>query len=190
MSATGSKSFEDGPQYPYPGPTARCEVCGKEILHPGRGSPARTCSPACRLERNRRKFDQINGEAYGLPTATVGAVHKLLAAVDLMRRGYVVFQAIAPSSACDLAILTSFTGREMLRVQVKSGYRTSGGTLAYPVGKQERSLRRFEILAVVERSGRITYFDSCEKEITLPDRVSAATPSPVFFTPHDPTSEP
>jgi hypothetical protein len=132
------------------------------------------CSPVCDAARKKRRFEEANGKAYGLPTGTVGALHELTVAVDLLRRGYAVFRALSPTCGCDLAVLK---GRDLLRVEVKSAYRGRSGNLILGITKKDRPSARFEILALVERSGRITYLDSARNEVDL------GGPTPTVFGP-------
>jgi hypothetical protein len=96
------------------------------------------------------------GEPLAIPTGTVGAMHELLVAADLMKRGSHVFRALSPSCPGDLMILQ---GSKIKIVEVTTGYRLLNGTLAYPTRKQTE---RFDVLAVVERTGKINYIPDWE----------------------------
>jgi hypothetical protein len=90
----------------------------------------------------------------GLASATVGALGELLVAADLLIRGYEVFRAISPSCSCDLAILKD---GKLLRVEVRTGYRTTVDPDAIAIGKKQGT-HRADILAVVVHSPtRIRY---------------------------------
>ncbi len=69
-------------------------------------------------------------------------MHELVVCVDLLRRGYHVFRAVAPNCACDLLILKDGT---LTRVEVTTGYIGLKGNLAHPV----KDPNRFDLLAVV-----------------------------------------
>jgi hypothetical protein len=59
-----------------------------------------------------------------LPTGTVGAMAELLAATDLLMKGFEVFRAVSPSASCDLAILKE---GKLLKVEVRTGYKRPNG---------------------------------------------------------------
>lgn len=79
-------------------------------------------------------------------------MHELLVAVDLLRLGFCVFRAISPNSPCDLAILKD---KELIMIEVTTGARSVKGNLTYPLHKKYAHI--YDVLAVVERGGKITY---------------------------------
>lgn len=83
--------------------------------------------------------------AKGISSSTVGAMSELLAAADLMRRGYAVFRALSPSCFCDL--IAEKNGKTEM-VEVRTGYRGSDGRLAFPKLKHDR----VTMFCVVERN--------------------------------------
>jgi hypothetical protein len=85
-----------------------------------------------------------------VPTATVGAINELLVGIDLLKRGLPVFRALSPSSPGDLAVLLD---NKLVIVEVTTGSRTIRGVLVYPLHKGQA----YDVLAVVERSGKIIY---------------------------------
>jgi hypothetical protein len=66
-----------------------------------------------------------------LPAGTVGAISEILAAADLMKRGYDVFRALSPSCSCDLIAIAA--GQPPLRIEVRTGNRSPvTGHLSFP----------------------------------------------------------
>lgn len=122
-----------------------CAQCGTAFDAPvkPRGSPQRYCSSACaKRDYAQRRHPLVN--ATGLPTSTVGAMHEMVVATDLMRRGYHVFRALSPSAPCDLAILKD---TRLIRVEVRTGQRRLDGTITCHV--QPKDIGRSDILAIV-----------------------------------------
>ena len=78
-------------------------------------------------------------------------MHEMLVAVDLLRRGFYVYRSLTPNSPCDLAIVKD---DQFLRIEVKTGIISLSGKLSWASTKNQL----FDILAVVEHSGVITYY--------------------------------
>jgi hypothetical protein len=57
-----------------------------------------------------------------LAKATVGAVSELIAAADLLRRGFTTARSLSASAPFDL---TAVVGDRVLRFEVRTGYRTA-----------------------------------------------------------------
>lgn len=110
------------------------------------------CSKACRIQHQKKKYREANPVELMLPASTVGAMHELVVAVDLMKRRYSVFRAMSPNSPCDLAVLRSGI---LLNIEVTTGCRTSTGLLTYPPHRSPAA--HFDVIAVVEKDGKITY---------------------------------
>ena len=78
------------------------------------------CSKKCQLEFYRKTYEEQNPHRRAkLPPTSVGALHELVVAVDLLKKGYAVFRSLSPACSCDLAILKE---KRLLRVEVKTGY--------------------------------------------------------------------
>jgi len=73
-----------------------------------------------------------------------------MVSADLLKRGFPVFRALSPSCICDLIIIVK---SKLLRVEVTSGNRKHNSDLLYP----RKDFSRFDLLAIVEKDGRITY---------------------------------
>lgn len=84
----------------------------------------------------------MNPKKLKLPTSTVGAISELRAASDLLGKGYHVFRALSPACPCDIAVLRD---GKLLRIEVKTGYRTATGKLY----KSPAHNNEFDILAMV-----------------------------------------
>lgn len=96
---------------------------------------------------------------WDIPPGTVGAIHELVASIDLMKNGYHVFRALSPSCQCDLLLLI---GEKVLRVEVTTGTLHTNGTLYFPAKQKHR----FDILAVV-CGNKVTYFPSLSELVTI-----------------------
>lgn len=123
----------------------RCR-CGAGFLSPVPN--AKQC-PDC---RGQHKTKLPNEHGVSLSSGTVGALHELLVAADLLRRGYAVFRALSQSAPCDLAILL---GPRLFRVEVTTGYRNASGYVSSPKRKHERE--KWDVLAIVLHDGEILY---------------------------------
>jgi len=132
-----------------------CANCGKTY----RSTRQKYCSSVCKKELNARQVTRAMHD--GLTTASIGAMHELIACADLLRRGWSVFRAVSPSCKCDLVIMK---GTWLLRVEVTSGhiYKPSG-RLSY-VKKPDDY--QFEVLAVVLPEGTVQYTPGLPQEVT------------------------
>lgn len=121
-----------------------CVSCGGRIPREKvRG--VKYCSRECQEVASKAKIRELN-PPLGISTGAVGALSELVAAVDLMKRGYAVFRALSPDCSCDLAIVKD---KELWRVEVKTGYRYPNGKIYYPVSSKKQSLELYDVLAVV-----------------------------------------
>lgn len=109
---------------------------------------AKYCSKACAKKSEVAKYPK--GDYPHLTSPTVGALHELLVAADMLKHGLQVFRALSASCDCDLAALA---GKKLIRVEVTTGYKSGNGVLTYPHHKAEN----FDVLAVVSKGG-IHYF--------------------------------
>lgn len=127
-----------------------CPVCGELLSQERMRHKAKFCSDACKHSQERVNYERVNPTPE-LSAGTVGAVGELVVSVDLMRRGYAVFRALSPNCICDLAVVAN---GKLLRVEVRSGHRTAGGSIYCNWGDKTR----YDTLAVVLRSGEVFYF--------------------------------
>ena len=81
-----------------------------------------------------------------LPTGTVGAVHEMLVAMQLMTAGWDVYRALSPAAACDLLITADGT---TLRVEVTTGTPNRFGETVHPSAKIKRIGNTIDVLASV-----------------------------------------
>lgn len=77
---------------------------------------AKYCGKAC--YRNHANANFRPGEPKITTPATTGAISELVAASDLMRKGYHVFRAMSPSCPCDLI---AFDKNGIKKVEVRTG---------------------------------------------------------------------
>jgi hypothetical protein len=77
-----------------------------------------------------------------------GTISELVAAIDLMRRGYDVFRALSAQSSCDLVAIGH---DQMLRIEVRS---TTYGKVGKPYAvAARRDAGRFDVYALVTSDG-------------------------------------
>jgi hypothetical protein len=126
-----------------------CMICGKELTEKAR---KKFCSRTCRRVDEKRRYRGVNPVS-GIPSATVGAMHELIAGIDLLKRGFHVFRSLTPSAPGDLMIMNG--DKKTLMVEVTTGTRAVSGKLMYPSHKKYEHL--FDVIAVVEKDGNITY---------------------------------
>lgn len=97
--------------------STHCVVCGEILSEQKRRYRAKTCSSAC--HRISEQQHRLHGAHPGIAAPTVGTISELLAAADLLTRGYAVFRALSPACPSDLAILKD--GR-LITVEVRTAY--------------------------------------------------------------------
>lgn len=145
---------------------SQCHYCSREIVRTDK-MRAHYCSKHCAKAHRVQKYKRNNPypqEWYkGLSTGTVGACHELLVCADLIRRGWSVYRALSPAASCDMLAL--FEDR-IFRVEVTTGVRGDRGELKMPA----KDAARFDLLAVVERSGNISYFPELSDNKLIPPK--------------------
>ena len=71
----------------------------------------------------------------GVSPTTIGAIGELRACVDLLAKGYEVFRTVSQTSSCDLIVLKN---GKILRIEVRTGYRSRNGKLRYTKNLEQR----------------------------------------------------
>lgn len=129
-----------GKVYPVaPARTAVCEECDKEFAKAH--SRQRFCTPECCNANYARKLLGLAGSK--LAPATRGAVSEMVAACDLLERGYEVFRALSAACSCDLIALGP--DQVPLRIEVRTGrFNTSTGNLTFSRNKARVPRKRTE----------------------------------------------
>lgn len=123
-------------------PEYACLRCPNVVPVKRRRYKAKFCSKACLRADQNSRYQEIN-ERLPLSTGTIGAIAELAVATDLMRRGHEVFRALSPASSCDLAVVKDGA---LLRVEVRSGYRTGKGQVRCNLSKKDEG--RYDLLAI------------------------------------------
>ena len=108
----------------YPDRICELESCGSKYTP--RIRHQRFCSSAC---RNTWDIQTYKSSTPHLERGALGATSELLAAADLMLKGYDVFRALSPHSGCDLVAI----GPDLraLRIEVRTGQNTRSGSLTW-----------------------------------------------------------
>lgn len=107
-----------------------CIVCGKGFEKSQ--SNAKICSAECRRKRQARKSPYGKYSDHPLPTPTIGSIGEMSAAIYLLKQGYSVFRALSPACFCDLIAIRD---TKILRIECRTGYRQSLGSLNFPKNK-------------------------------------------------------
>jgi hypothetical protein len=139
-----------------------CRVCGISLnseFHPNK-QHREYCSVKCRRVNELRKYKAVRGESLELPSATIGAMHELIIAADLMKMGYHVYRSLSPSCPADLAVLKD---GKLLLVEVTTGYYSATNKLSYPPHKNNVH----DIIAVVIRDKPNVYLNRHGVKIPL-----------------------
>lgn len=147
-----------------------CLHCGKPLDQFRANRNAKYCSKTC----SKLAWEEVSATSLykDLSPSTVGTLHELMVACDLIKKGYHVFRALSPSCDCDLAILKN---RNLIRIEVTTGYYSPNGKLFYP----KHCSTRFDIIAVVTEKG-IVY---------TPENLLSHEPSPSMDIPIPTPSE-
>lgn len=131
-----------------------CLHCGKPISEERLKKHAVYCSTVCRKANELKKWKERNPNPEKLGTTTIGELSALLITVDLMKKGYNVFAALAPCSCTLIAMKEDI----LLRIRTRTGVANLNGTVYFtPPDKKDG----FDVLAVIT-NGNIVY----EPEIT------------------------
>jgi predicted nucleic acid-binding Zn ribbon protein len=131
--------------------TARfCWMCGQPIP-PGGKADRKYCSKPCRYAAQKQQYLKRTGLPQDSPkisAGSLGALHELVAATDLIRRGYHVFRALSPACPCDLVVMLP---DRVIRVEVRTGRVLADGSTTAP------TQGTYDVLAVVTHSGKVEY---------------------------------
>jgi len=135
----------------------KCLVCGIEFT--SKFYWTKTCSIECRKKHFNKNYGRKGLEK--LSTNCVGAISELTVCVDLMRKGYSVFRAVAPHCLFDIV---AYKENKILKVEVKTGYLSINGKVSNP----QHPHQDHDILAVVIREeNRIVYYDTERNELSI-----------------------
>lgn len=124
-----------------------CSVCGGHIPTPIR--IRNYCSINCQAKGSRqRRLERSPQYIESVSTGTVGAIHELAVAVDLMKRGLHVFRALSPACPCDLLVMTA---SGIIQVEVRTARRKASGELTC------QAFGIYDVLALITHDGAIEY---------------------------------
>ncbi len=124
----------------------KCSQCGKSFSQ--RNKNHRYCSESC--QHSVYKARNESGHETLLGKSDVGTLSELIAAADLMERGYFVFRAL--SSAAPFDLLAVKEGRSV-RVEVRTASKQNG---KFYCPKYARDVGRSDVYAAVFR-GQVQY---------------------------------
>lgn len=128
--------------------TKVCIECGGSFE--ARNVKREVCGKDCKAKRRLKVY----GESLPFDSLLIADLHETLVVVDMLKRGYKVFRGYR--SQCPDLVAKLGDG-PYLGVEVTTGRRhTVTGHLSYP--NKDKDADKFDLLAVVEHSGRINYF--------------------------------
>ena len=133
-----------------------CAVCSTEFQ--SNQQKAKFCSEQCKKQKDNEKWGRIG--VPGVSASTVGAISEMACSVELMNKGYAVFRALSPSCICDLIAVK---GDRMLRVEVRTGYQGSKGTVTFPLNGKDKG--RQDVFAVYVRSNKTFHYFDFDKRV-------------------------
>lgn len=139
-----------------------CSVCSKPFLRTT--NTQRFCSAFCKRRHHREQAKSKNAAPLDIAPASVGAIGELQVSADLLAKGYSVYRSVSPSAPADLVALKN---GECVLVEVTTGFRNGNGALGYK--RHDHCAHIFDVVAVVERDGKITY---------IPELPNSASSSP------------
>jgi hypothetical protein len=109
--------------------------------------------PRGKRPRQRPDFITRVGERFPgvrLSSHSAGSAGELLVCADLMYRGWHVYRSMSPHAPADLI---AWKGEDLLRIECRSGSRSSTGRLVYG----QPNDRLYDVLAVVDLEKRVEY---------------------------------
>lgn len=123
----------------------KCIVC-KKLLS---GRQKKYCSKSCQTNywKNKRGVIGFNN----LSSGTVGAMAELVAASDLMKRGFEVYRALSPSSNNDLVAIKN---GKAYTFEVRTAYLCDNGKVSY----SPQRIRSERVAAVIFATNEVKYF--------------------------------
>lgn len=123
----------------------------------------KTCSKKCRKEYYLPSIKNYKD----IPSSTTGSISELIAAIDLMRKGYSVFRALSSACYCDLIAIET-KEKKKLEIEVRTGYKSKEGKISFPKKLSQYDNGNITAYAVVERNeGCVYYFNTDGKEIEI-----------------------
>lgn len=127
-----------------------CLNCGSAIPDDRLRNRARYCSKRCQATYS---FGSSHTAELSISAIKVGALSELVVCADLLRHGYEVFRGVSADDSCDIVILR---GREMRRIQVRTGHIRGDGGIVY--GRYAKDDGRMDHYAVVIDHTKVLYF--------------------------------
>lgn len=128
-------------------PSRICVVCSDPFTGPAN---KKYCGRDCAAMASRERAGIPDRN---LSAGTVGALHEMVVAVDLMRRGWHVFRALSPSCPCDLVAFTP--DGAPVRIEVRTSHRNSMGGILRT--RTPKDAGRQDMFADVMHDGVIHY---------------------------------
>lgn len=107
----------------------------------------------------------VRAQTYGktLVPGTIGAMHEMVVAVDLMRRGFHVYRALSPACPCDLVVYSP--AGVGYRVEVRTHVRMASGATSPSYMNKKRDPGRQDCFALVTHDQEITYIPDITQEV-------------------------
>lgn len=142
----------------FPVKESKCLGCGNQFS--SSISRQTYCSAKCREARVTRKWlDGVRG--LKLARISAGVLCELIVTADLYSRGWEIFKPFSHAACCDLIAIR---GEDVLRMEVKAGYRI--GNRQSRAKGTVRPNQKFDCLAIVCDDHDITYQPPLEQAFT------------------------
>jgi hypothetical protein len=114
----------------------KCNLCNK--LFKQKNKLQKYCSIQCSQKFWASQRLSAFPESLNIPTATVGSVSEMQAAIFFMRNGWDVFRAMSASAFCDLFILKRNAVKKQYAVEVRTAYKNLNGSIAFARFERDR----------------------------------------------------
>ena len=127
-----------------------CPICGESFIAlPSQQSCSRSCGSRLSVQTISSIYDP------SVSSGTVGAIHEMMVATDLMKRGFHVFRALSQSCPCDL-VAYNVSGVPY-RIEVRTWNKTVTGDIYASQLSKPKDKGRQDCFAFVSRDGEIRY---------------------------------
>ncbi len=127
-----------------------CLECQKEIKIAPWSKVRTYCSSSCRIKSYNRRAGKM--KALDLPPSTVGRISELMVSLDLLKKGYEVYNPITPNCSGDILIEKNNLFK---KIEVRTGWRNNiNGKIIYPT----KNIRTKILAIYLAKEDAVVYF--------------------------------